>query len=150
MKKLKTFSELNELSRELIDRTSDAMYSRGQKTRAKKLVNTYNETNYNFKSFIGKSLFKNEFVINIVIDKEEYNDQFSNKEIIKVYTSNKQEFNTSHGTVVYYIDEDKWVGLPHKNEIGRQDVRLLSKIAAVVNPDTKYLKGTGDIQVGEY
>lgn len=29
MKKLKTFSELNELSKELIDRTSDAMFSRG-------------------------------------------------------------------------------------------------------------------------
>jgi len=46
MKKLKTFSELNELSRELINRTSDAMISRGQNRRARNLVNSYNDANF--------------------------------------------------------------------------------------------------------
>lgn len=146
--KIKKFGELNELSKELIDRTSDAMFSRGQKTRAKKLVNTYNEANYDFKSFIGKPLFKNEYILNIKIDKEDHSGK--EYDVILIYYSNNQEFNRSHGTTSYYINEDKWVGLPHKHEVTRQDARLLGKIAAIVNPDTKYLKGPGDIQIGEY
>lgn len=148
MKKLKTFSELNELSRELIDKASDAMISKGQHKRASRLFNTYNEANYNFKPFIGKPLFEKEYIVNIKIDKEEHSGQ--KYDVILIYYSNNQEFNTSHGTALYYINEDKWVGLPHKHNVTRQDARLLGKIAAVVNPDTKYLKGTGDIQVGEY
>lgn len=148
MKKLKTFKELNELSKELIDKTSDAMISKGQPRRAKNLVDTYNKTNYKFDQFIDKQLFNKEFIGNIKIEKTTHKDK--SFDVIEVYVSNRQEFNTSHGTLVYYINEDKWVGLPHKNYITRQDVRTLGKIAAVVNPDTKYLKGTGDIEVGEY
>jgi hypothetical protein len=140
--------KVEELSRELINRTSDAMISKGQNRRARNLIHTYYDANYDFKTFIDKSLFKDEFIGNIVIDEEEHCGKYV--EVIKVYYSNNQEFNTSHGNIVYYIDEDKWVGIPHKNNVSRQDARLLGKIATVVNPDTKYKNGTADIEIENY
>jgi hypothetical protein len=148
MKHLKQFDELNELSRELIYRASDAMIDKGQHKRAARLFNTYNKKNYKFDQFIDKPLFDGEFIINIEIKKEPFRN--TEVDVINVRLSNKQEFNTTHGSIYYYIDEDKWIGLPHKNNVSRQDARLLAKIAAVVNPETKYLKGTGDIEIGMY
>ena len=103
---------------------------------------------YNNFFTLSNTLFEKEFIVNIKIDKEEHSGK--KYDVILIYYSNNQEFNTSHGTTLYYINEDKWVGLPHKNEVTRQDTRLLGKIAAVVNTDTKYLKGTGDIEIGGY
>jgi hypothetical protein len=140
--------KVEELSRELIDRTSDAMISRNQHRRANRLLHSYFDANYDFKPFVGKSIFRDEFVINIKMDEENIKD--TKLEVIKIYISNNTEFNTSHHTMIYYINEDKWEGFPHKSNISRQDVRLLGKIAAVVNPETKYKTGTADVEIGEY
>ena len=148
MKKLKTFGELNEISKELIDKTSDAMISKGQHRRATRLVNTYNDTHYDLKQFKGKSIFDGEFIVNIRMSKESYGEKQHN--VITLNISNNKEYNTSHSTVVYDIDNDTYMGLPHKRNISRQDVRLLGKIASIINPDTQYKKGTGNIEIGEY
>ena len=157
MKKIKKFDNfLNEISREAIDRTSDAMISRGQSRRAKKLVTTYNETNYDFSEFIGRELFGNIIKSIRVIDNDDVTPRGSNifvankkeNERLEIYLSNNQEYNRSSQTIQYDIINDKYLYLPGK--ISRKDVRLLGKIAQVVNPDTKYINSTGGIKVDEY
>ena len=148
MKKIKNFQDysVNELSKDLIDRTANIMTSRNQPNRAKKLIDTYNDTNYDFKQFINKPIFDDEYIINIKIQKD--NDTGKNQIIL--YISNRQQYNTSNHSICYSIDEDKYLWLPHKSRVSRKDVRLLGKIAAIVNPDTQYKTGTGDIEVGDY
>lgn len=146
--KILKFEQLNELSKGLITRASDLMASRGQNKRADNLIKSYNKVNYDFSPFIGKPLFEDEFAINIIIDKDRHGDKYT--DVITIYVSNKKEFNTSHHQVTYYIDQDKWVGLPYKGRVSRKDARMLGKIAEVVNPDTKYKNGAGDIEIGEY
>jgi predicted RNA-binding protein YlqC (UPF0109 family) len=159
MKKIKKFDNfLNEISRELVDRASDAMIDRGQSKRARNLVTDYNNVNYNFDKFIGRELFGETINSIRIID---YGDDFTrydreenhlaNKvenERLEIYLSNNEQYNRSSSTLHYDILNDKFLYLP--NNISRKDVRLLGKIAQVVNTDTKYLKGTGDIKVIGY
>jgi len=117
MKKLKTFTQLNELSKELIDKASNAMISRGQGRRASKLVNTYNDVHYDFKQFVGKPIFKGEFIRNIGMSTEAFGDK--RKDVIKLFISNNQEYNTSQSTVIYFIEDDEYRYLPHKGNVTR-------------------------------
>ena len=152
MKKIKKFGNfINEISRELVDRTSDAMIDRGQNKRAKTLITNYNNANYNFDDFIGKELFGDHIKRIRIIDSIKVGDEKFNKkenEQIEIFLSNNREYNTSSSTINYDILNDEYLYLP--NNISRRDVRLLGKIAQVMNPDTKYLKGTDGIKIIGY
>jgi hypothetical protein len=56
-------------------------------------------------------------------------------------------------TAIYYdILNDEYLVGNEKFEmfISRKEARLLGKIAATVNPDTQYIKGTGDFRIKGY
>jgi len=157
MKKIRKFENfVNEISRELVDRASDAMIDRGQSTRAKTLVTDYNNVNYNFDDFVGKELFGDYITRIRIIDYDDVtargiDTHIANKkenERLEIYLSNNEQYNRSSSTVQYDILNDEYLYLP--NDISRRDVRLLGKIAQVMNPDTKYLKGTGGIKIMGY
>ncbi len=146
MKNLKTFEsfKINEISSELKDRTINKMKSLGHNNRAEKLDKQYNNINYNFDNFINKQLFGKDFIDSIEIK------NVRDKKCVYISLSNRQEYNTSHYNILYFIKDDTYHYLPNKNNISRKDVRLLSKIASIVNPNTKYLTGTGDIEINDY
>ena len=141
MKKIKNFKDysVNELSKELIDRTADIMKSKGQPKRAKNLLDTYNDANYDFSQFKNMPIFDDLHVGDIYIDNDD------NVISIDIETEDSANY-----TINYDIENDKYLGLPSKNKISRKDVRLLGKIAAVINPNTQYKTGTGDIAINNY
>jgi hypothetical protein len=144
MKYLKKY-KLFEISSELKDRAVNKMKSLGYSNRATNLDKLYNNINYNFDEFIGKKLFNtDEFILNIEVKNTR------DKKNITINLSNKRQYNTSNSSIMYLIDDDKYIYLPNENYISRKDVRLLSKIASVVNPNNKYLNGVGDIKINKY
>lgn len=156
MKNIKKFDNfLNEISRELVDRTSDTMIDRGQNKRAKNLVKDYNTINYNFDDFIGKELFGDIIGSIRIIDYDNntargrvHKANKKENERLEIYLNNDSQYNRHSSNIQYDILNDEYLYLP--NDINRKDVRLLGKIAQVMNPDTKYLKGTGGIKITGY
>ena len=145
MKSIKLFEEfINELSGALINRTVDTMKSKGQYNRADNLIKTL------YDKFIHNELCGGE-IINI--SKKIISKFFNPREYLEITISyNKKWMNNGEDYhIKYYFDEDK-LYLPDKYgvKISRKDVRLLSNIISLINPNTKYKTGTGDIKISEY
>jgi hypothetical protein len=82
-----------------------------------------------------KSIFKSDTdYLNIVID---YNRKWMN--------------NSKDYTIKYDINKDKLI-IPkaYGVEVTRKDARILSKIVSVINPNSQYKNGVGDITITHY
>jgi hypothetical protein len=134
---------IQEISRELVNKTADAMKLKGQEQRSDRIRSDFNKKY--FQEFIKKPIFKfnDEMIYGINYDKSGDNEMLR----ISIGSGAAKEYNRSYGYIFYHIPEDKY-DIP--NPITREDARLLSLIAMKVNPETKYKNGTGDFKIKGY
>jgi hypothetical protein len=143
MENLKLFEEfINELSSDIINKTADVMKSKGQYNRADELIKKM------YDKFINNELCGGE-IINI---SKKTSKIFKNEYLEIVVSFDRKWFNNGKDYYIKYdINKDK-LDLPNKYgvKISRKDVRLLSNIIVLINPNTQYKNGTGDIKITDY
>lgn len=130
--------QVKEVSRDLINRASDAMVMRGQDRRADNLKRSFDDRE--FLDFRNKPIFGDEIIFGIHVENRKLN--------ISHGSPRTKQYNTTSGTITYDIDNDTFGGIPY--DMNRNDARLLSMIAMKVNPNTKYKNGTGDFKISGY
>jgi hypothetical protein len=129
--------KVNEISSELRNNVISKMKDRGMDKRAE------NWTQY----YLDKSLtdFKNKEIFDdkLIIYGFRLNDK-DNTLDISYGSPRNQEYNRTHGTIVYYLTTDEY---SINYEVDRKTARILSKIASIVNPESKYSNGIGDFKI---
>ena len=130
--------QVKEVSRDLINRTSDAMVMRGQDRRADNLKRNFDDRE--FLDFRNKPIFGDEIIYGVHIENRKAN--------ISHGSPRSKQYNTSYGTITYDIDTDTFGGIPY--DMNRNDARLLAMIAMKLNPNTKYKNGVGDFKISGY
>lgn len=136
--------KLNEISQELRNNTISSMKDKGMNKRAEKWTQFYVDKDLN--DFKNKEIFDDKLIIygfRIVDNKNRDGNVIKTLEI-SYGSPRNQEYNRTHGTLVYYINSDEY---SINYEIDRKTARTLSKIATIMNNDSKYSNGIGDFKI---
>ena len=136
--------KLNEISSELRNNAISSMKDKGMDKRAEKWTQFYVDKDLN--DFKDKEIFDDKLIIygfKIVDDKNRDGNVIKKLEI-SYGSPRNQEYNRTHGTLVYYINRDEY---SINYEIDRKTARILSKIATIMNNDSKYSNGIGDFKI---
>jgi len=136
--------QLNEISSELRNNAISSMKNKGMDKRAEKWTQFYVDRDLN--DFKNKEIFDGKLIIygfRIVDDKNRDGDTIK-KLKISYGSPRNQEYNRTHGTLVYYINSDEY---SINYEIDRKTARILSKIATIMNNNSKYSNGIGDFKI---
>jgi hypothetical protein len=161
MKNIKTFNQLFELSNELINRVSDKMIAKGQINRANDLKKPKNKKSISiYDEFIGKILFQGVYTLS------ELPESVTELKGYEISNIERKELKGNETLEIDLIDKDDSSSVPETDKlcydilndkylnfwryISRKDARLLGKIAAKVNPNTQYIRGTGDFRIRNY
>lgn len=131
--------KLNEISSDSFKNAINLSKERGLVNRTEKLGSLY------FKDFIGKPIFDDGIIENIIIVAHKEDSKRLVALDVKYYNKNQTYYNDDTNYpkrrwINYDIDNDMWIDVDW--EMNRSDARLLGKIAEKINPDTKY-KETG-------
>lgn len=148
--KVKNFKEfvneekLNEISSELRNNAISSMKDKGMDKRGEKWIQFY--INKDLNDFKNKEIFDDKLIIYgfRIVDNEKRDGDIIKTLEISYGSPRNQEYNKTHGTLVYYINSDKY-SINH--EIDRKTARILSKIATIINNDSKYSNGIGDFKI---
>jgi len=129
MKHIKVFEsfvpgELNEISSETIKSAADVAVSQGQPGRAGELLKTH-FYNYMDKPFLDGTLSDIEIQLNY--------DKSSIDRVIVTYIKPSMDLTLY---IYYDLKNDEWN--TKGRELGKREARLLSEIALIMNPQTKY------------
>ena len=136
--------QLNEISSELRNNAISSMKDKGMDKRAEKWTQFYVDKDLN--DFKNKEIFDDKLIIygfRIVDDKNRDGNVIKKLEI-SYGSPRNQEYNRTYGTLVYYINSDEY---SINYEIDRKTARTLSKIATIMNNDSKYSNGIGDFKI---
>lgn len=125
---------LQELSSDTFKSYAGKSQSRGQYNRTAKGSNSF------FHQFIGKT-FDGDDGQSII-----YNIEYEADENMVMITIKEQDNDKKY--IQYYGESDKFDMKYYS--ISRKDARLLSLIAKKINPETKYINGTGDFKITGY
>lgn len=131
---LKNRGMISEISADTFKSAVDVARGRGEDRRASKMGSTF------LHSFIGKPLMGGK-ISKIDIQKPSFGDYFDVTLEILVPTQGTHGMYDKPKYLYYDIENDDWNLKGKGFEITRSDARILSQIAAKVNPDTKYSKG---------
>jgi hypothetical protein len=127
--------KLNEISSELRNNAISKMKDSGMDKRAEKWTQFYLDKSLT--DFKNKEIFDDKLII--------YGFRLNDNKLDISYGSPRnQEYNRTHGTIVYYLTTDEY---SINYEVDRKTARILSKIASIVNPDSKYSNGIGDFKI---
>jgi hypothetical protein len=129
--------KVNEISSELRNNVISKMKDRGMDKRAEKWTEYYLDKSLT--DFKNKEIFDDKLII--------YGFRLNNKDNtldISYGSPRNQEYNRTHGTIVYYLTTDEY---SINYEVDRKTARILSKIASIVNPESKYSNGIGDFKI---
>ena len=148
--KVKNFKEfvneekLNEISSELRNNAISSMKDKGMDKRAEKWTQFY--VDKDLSDFKNKEIFDDKLIIYgfRIVDNEKRDGDIIKTLEISYGSPRNQEYNKTHGTLVYYINSDEY-SINH--EIDRKTARILSKIATIINNDSKYSNGIGDFKI---
>lgn len=150
MKHIKVFEsfvpeELNEISSETIKSAADISIAQGQPGRAAEILKTH------FYNYMGKP-FQNGTLTDIKINGSY--DRSSIESVNVIYTRPKQwvptrpEEKTEDVNFHYDVKNDQWKLFGQ--EIGKREARLLSEIATIMNPQTKYKVASQNLPIKGY
>jgi len=129
--------KVNEISSELRNNVISKMKDRGMDKRAEKWTQYYLDKSLT--DFKNKEIFDDKLII--------YGFSLNDKDNtldISYGSPRNQEYNRTHGTIVYYLTTDEY---SINYEVDRKTARILSKIASIVNPESKYSNGIGDFKI---
>lgn len=148
--KVKNFNQfvneqkLNEISSELRNNAISSMKDKGMDKRAEKWIQFYVDKDLN--DFKNKEIFDDKLIIYgfRIVDNINRDGNIIKTLEISYGSPRNQEYNKTHGTLVYYINSDEY-SINH--EIDRKTARILSKIATIMNNDSKYSNGIGDFKI---
>ena len=148
--KVKNFNQfvneqkLNEISSELRNNAISSMKDKGMDKRAEKWIQFYVDKDLN--DFKNKEIFEDKLIIYgfRIVDNINRDGNIIKTLEISYGSPRNQEYNKTHGTLVYYINSDEY-SINH--EIDRKTARILSKIATIMNNDSKYSNGIGDFKI---
>jgi hypothetical protein len=129
--------KVNEISSELRNNVISKMKDRGMDKRAEKWTEYYLDKSLT--DFKNKEIFDDKLII--------YGFRLNDKDNtldISYGSPRNQEYNRTHGTIVYYLTTDEY---SINYEVDRKTARILSKIASIVNPKSKYSNGIGDFKI---
>jgi hypothetical protein len=129
--------KVNEISSELRNNVISKMKDRGMDKRAEKWTEYYLDKSLT--DFKNKEIFDDKLII--------YGFRLNDKDNtldISYGSPRNQEYNRTHGTIVYYLTTDEY---SINYEVDRKTARILSKIASIVNPESKYSNGIGDFKI---
>jgi hypothetical protein len=129
--------KVNEISSELRNNVISKMKDRGMDKRAEKWTQYYLDKSLT--DFKNKEIFDDKLII--------YGFRLNDKDNtldISYGSPRNQEYNRTHGTIVYYLTTDEY---SINYEVDRKTARILSKIASIVNPESKYSNGIGDFKI---
>jgi hypothetical protein len=129
--------KVNEISSELRNNVISKMKDRGMDKRAENWTQYYLDKSLT--DFKNKEIFDDKLII--------YGFRLNNKDNtldISYGSPRNQEYNRTHGTIVYYLTTDEY---SINYEVDRKTARILSKIASIVNPESKYSNGIGDFKI---
>ena len=129
--------KVNEISSELRNNVISKMKDRGMDKRAEKWTEYYLDKSLT--DFKNKEIFDDKLII--------YGFRLNDKDNtldISYGSPRNQEYNRTHGTIVYYLTTDEY---SINYEVDRKTARILSKIASIVNPESKYSNGIGDFNI---
>lgn len=137
-------SQMNEISPKLRNDTISRMKDKGMDKRAEKWTQVY--VDKDLKDFKGQNIFDDKLIIYAFhIDDSKNRRGDANKSLVITYGSPRsQQYNTTQGTIAYYFDRDEY-SINH--EITRKTARTLSKIATIMNDETKYSNGIDDFKI---
>ena len=136
--------KLNEISSELRNNAISSMKDKGMDKRAEKWTQFYVDKDLN--DFKGKEIFDDKYIIYgfRIVDNKNRDGNIIKTLEIRYGSPRNQEYNRTYGTIVYYINSDEY----SKNyEIDRKTAKTLSKIATIMNNDSKYSNGIGDFKI---
>jgi hypothetical protein len=140
MKHIKVFEsfvpeELNEISSETIKSAADIAMSQGQPGRVGEMLKTH------FYNYIGKQ-FQDGILTDITVKRSHFENAIASVSV--KYTKEDGSEN------IFYYDsyDDSWN--TRKEEIGRREANLLSEIAVIMNPQTKYKIATQNLPIKGY
>jgi hypothetical protein len=145
MKHIKVFEnfvpeELNEISSETIKSATDISIAQGQPGRAAELLKTH------FYNYMGKP-FQNGILSDIKVNSTY--DQSSISSIRVVYTdTNRLKDEPENRYFTYIVGEDLWK--LSGRQVSKREARLLSEIATIMNPQTKYKIATQNLPIQGY
>ena len=136
--------KLNEISSELRNNAISSMKDKGMDKRAEKWTQFY--VDKDLSDFKNKEIFDDKLIIYgfRIVDNEKRDGNIIKTLEISYGSPRNQEYNKTHGTLVYYIDSDEY---SINYEIDRKTARILSKIATIMNNDSKYSNGIGDFKI---
>jgi len=129
--------KVNEISSELRNNAISKMKDRGMDKRAEEWTQFYLDKALT--DFKNKEIFDDKLII--------YGFRLNDKDntlYINYGSPRNQEYNRTHGTIVYYLTTDEY---SINYEVDRKTARILSKIASIVNPESKYSNGIGDFKI---
>ncbi|MFW6242943.1 MAG: hypothetical protein ACOC2W_02195 [bacterium] len=140
-------TDVNEISQDLVNKTTQAMRDKGMNKRADKLSD--DNIKRLMEEFVDLPLYENYVIMGFSIkNKPEFNtyeNKNINKLVIHVGSPRTQQYNTTTFQIEYDIDNDQYY--TGYDEIDRKSARILSKIATKINPNTKYKDGIGDFKI---
>jgi hypothetical protein len=145
--KIKLFEDfIIELSRDTILSAAKKMDTLKQYDRSNNILK-----NGLFSEFIGSELCSGQ--IKDIFKKSEKSIFKSNVDYLNIVIDYNRKYinNSKDYTIKYEINKDKLI-IPkaYGVKVERKDVRILSKIISIINPDTQYKTGVGDIKVIKY
>jgi hypothetical protein len=142
--KVKNFNQcvneqkLNEISSELRNNAISKMKDKGMYKRAEKWTQFYFDKS--LADFKNKEIFDGKEIIYDI----SLNDKDNTLEI-RHSSPRNQEYNRTRGMIVYRLTTDEYS--IKDEEVDRKTARILSKIASIVNPESKYSNGIGDFKI---
>lgn len=131
---------LNEISHNVFNRAMDVAKERGMEIRAYNMGKTY------FRKFIGKPLFGGE-IIEIGVSAPKHSNI---KLVVITYQVTNEYGSSSTHSLLYDITKDEYKYNFEMNPIERRDAVILSKIAKMINPETKYASPTANFRIKGY
>lgn len=136
--------KLNEISSKLRNNAISSMKDKGMYKRAEKWTQFYVDKDLN--DFKNKEIFDDKLIIYgfRIVDNKNRDGNIIKTLEISYGSPRNQQYNRTHGTLVYYINSDEY---DINYEIDRKTARLLSKIATIMNNDSKYSNGIGDFKI---
>jgi hypothetical protein len=134
---------MSEISSDMFKRAVDVARDRGEDRRASRMGSTF------LNSFIGRPLMGGK-ISRIDIQKPSFGDYFDVTVEVLVPTQGTQGMYDKPLYLYYDIENDEWNLKGKGFEITRPDARVLSQIAAKVNPDTKYSRGVEHFDIKGY
>jgi hypothetical protein len=135
---------LNEISSEVRNNAISSMKDKGMDKRAEKWIQFYVDKDLN--DFKNKEIFDDKLIIYgfKIVDNINRDGNIIKTLEITYGSPRNQEYNRTHGTLVYYINSDEY---SINYEIDRKTAKILSKIATIMNNDSKYSNGIGDFKI---